>query len=242
MGDAHTSPGSPALLLFPTELEVRRFEDQRGLPSGVALRAIAGFGPVAAAARTGSLLARLRPARCILIGIAGTFDEDAHPVGSARTFDEVAIDGIGVGEGDDHRGGPSLGFPQWPGRGVKRRTDPGHETSPGGAGEVAVDNRLPVAPLPRVATAPLLLTTCAASGSPDHADLRRRRFPDAAAEDMEGFGIALACHMQGTPFSIGRGMSNVVGERNPANWRIPLALAAARESLLASLLAPGGSR
>ena len=58
------------------------------------------------------------------------------------------------------------------------------------------------------------------------------RFPGAAAEDMEGFGVALACALHGVPLSIVRGISNAAGQRAPAHWRISPALAAARTLLL----------
>jgi nucleoside phosphorylase len=46
---------------------------------------------------------------------------------------------------------------------------------------------------------------------------------------MEGFAVALACALFRVPLGIVRGLSNVVGDRDPARWRIPAALAAARE-------------
>src|SRR5439155_15243049 len=100
----------------------------------------------------------------------------------------------------------------------------------------AIDERHPLArALHDPARPALLLTTCAASDSAAHAAIRRARFPDALAEDMEGFGVALACRLAGVPLSIVRGVSNVAGERDPARWRIPAALAAARTRALSWL-------
>lgn len=215
------SPGSPTLVLVPTELERRRFEDQGGWPVGSGLLALCGFGPIAAAARTAELLARLRPARVVLVGIAGAYDVQAYPVGEALEFDEVAIDGIGVGEGRELLAPPALGFPQWPG-------------SPGAASPVF--DRLPLdGARTGTRTGALLLTTCAASASPAQAALRRERFPTALAEDMEGFAVATACALANVPLSIVRGISNEVGDRDPAHWRIPSALAAARRLALTLL-------
>ena len=212
------SPGAPTLVLVPTELEARRLADLGGLDAGLALQACCGFGPVAAAARSATLLERLRPRRVLLVGIAGSYDPAAHPVGTALVFASVAIEGIGTGEGEDLVAPPALGFPQWP----------------AGAGDGARDD---VIALARPATtAPgeggLLLTTCAASDGPRQAARRRQRHPAALAEDMEGFGVALACALAGVPLAIVRGVSNAVGERDPARWRIPAALAAARELAL----------
>lgn len=52
---------------------------------------------------------------------------------------------------------------------------------------------------------------------------------------MEGFAVATACAMAGIPLCIVRGISNAVGDRRPDHWRIPAALAAARERALALL-------
>ena len=62
--------------------------------------------------------------------------------------------------------------------------------------------------------------------------MRRERFPDAVAEDMEGFAVAVACTLAGVPLRVVRGISNLVGDRDPKHWRIPAALAAARLAAL----------
>jgi futalosine hydrolase len=96
------------------------------------------------------------------------------------------------------------GFPQWPG----------------------IEGRIALAP--GSAPAELLLTVCTASDSPVEARSRRGRFQAAQAEDMEGFGVALACALARVPCTIVRGISNAAGDREHANWRIGEALGAAR--------------
>lgn len=221
-----STPGSPTLVLVPTAVERRRIEDHGGFEVGSALVYLCGFGPIAAAARTSELLSRLAPSRVVLVGICGTFDPERLPVGSAVEFDAVAIEGIGAGEGAQLVGPKALGFPQWPGggEGGAENAEPIHDRivlSSAGARADAHALRDP-------ARSAVLLTTCAASASPEQAALRRARFPEALAEDMEGFAVALACALAGVPVSIVRGVSNVVGDRDPAHWRIPAALAAAR--------------
>jgi futalosine hydrolase len=49
------------------------------------------------------------------------------------------------------------------------------------------------------------------------------------AEDMEGFGVALACRLLGVPLAIVRGISNEAGDREHARWQVPAALAAAAD-------------
>lgn len=208
----HPPLGSPTLLLVPTELELRRLEDLGGFGHGLALTRLCGFGPIAAAARTAALLAELRPARVLLVGIAGSYDTQAAPLESALEFGEVALTGVGAGEGADFQGPPALGFPQWPG-------------SPGTTPHPVVDSL----PLHAPAAAALLLSSCAASADAAMAERRRGAFPTALCEDMEGFGVALACALSATPLRIVRGVSNLVGDRDPAHWRIPGALEAARQ-------------
>jgi len=218
------SLGSPTLVLVPTRLELDRLRDLGGFGSGRCLVHLCGFGPVAAAARSAQLLAQLRPARVLLVGIAGAYDSEQQPVGTAQEFGEVGLHGVGAGVGDDFQGPPALGFPQWPG-------------SPGTTPHPVVDS------LPLAAAAPepgTLLTTCAAAASEVDCRRRRERFPDAVAEDMEGFGVALACALADVPLRIVRGYSNRAGDRRPESWRIPAALHAALERARTVLEEDGG--
>lgn len=217
------------LVLLPTELERRRFEELGGLPEGPLRLELCGFGPVAAAARTAELLARLGPSRVLLVGIAGTYDPGRWPVGSACWFRACALTGVGVGEGAGFIDPPALGFPQWPGESL-------------GRGSPRIENQLPLClPSPGPRAAGTLLTTCAASASPAQVAERRRRFPAADAEDMEGFALATACALAGVPLAIVRGLSNVVGDRDPKRWRIQGALEAARAVALEALSLPDWS-
>lgn len=209
-------PETPLLLLVPTGLELERLLDLGGYDPRQAHVEVCGFGPIAAAARAAVLIERHAPERVLLVGIAGTFDEARLPVGSAACFGEVALEGVGVGEGSRFIAPPALGFPQWPG---SRDTTP-HPI----ADRLALED-----------DGPLLLTTCAASDSLAHATERIGRFPGALAEDMEGFAVALACALAGVPLSIVRGASNVVGDREASAWRIPAALSAAHELSTARL-------
>lgn len=203
----------PDLLLFPTELERVGFERSGALPRGGVLTETCGFGPIAAAARTAQLLNRIPARRIILVGIAGTYDEQRFPVGSAVAFDAVVVDGIGAGEGDTFRGPAALGFAQWPG-------------SPDTC-EAAVYERLRLEPLTRADSADdgrLLVTVCAASGSAAEAKTRHTAHPNATAEDMEGFAVALAGELHRVPVTVVRGISNVAGDRDRNHWRIEAAL------------------
>ena len=193
-----------ALLLVPTRRE--RDVILAAAPELAPVARICGFGPVAAAARAMQLITEHRPHRVLLAGIAGTYDPEAFPLGSAVRLAACAIDGIGAESPAGPMAAGLMGFPHWP----------------GDAGSPAVGDRVDF----DAAGRGLLVTVCEASGSAESADRRRRRHAGALAEDMEGFGVALACALAGVPLVIVRSASNHVGDRAVAGWRIGPALEA----------------
>ena len=166
------------LVLVPTPIEL-------GHLAADAFRdaSLCGFGPIAASARAAALLSSAAFDRVLLIGIAGSF---GPPVGSAMAFQSVAIDGIGKGQSDAFRSAGEIGFPHWA----------GDSQTPTVSDELSLDD--PTGQDHR------LLTVCSASACADDAAMRRSRYPDADAEDMEGFGVALACKLAGVPLTIVR--------------------------------------
>jgi futalosine hydrolase len=171
---------------------------------------------VAAAARTAELIARVQPSAVLLLGIAGSFDLERAPLGGAASFGEVRLDGVGAGQGARFRAASQLGFPQWP-------------------GPPPITERLTLAG----PGAHVLLTVCAASADETERDERHARQPAALAEDMEGFGAALACALADVPLAVVRGFSNAVGVRDRSRWRVREALAAARALALGQLVGTG---
>jgi futalosine hydrolase len=170
---------------------------------------LCGFGPIAAAARTSQIVAQCRPAALTLIGIAGSYS-DTYPIGSAAVFQSVACYGIGVGTGSEFRTAAQLGWPQW------AESDP------------QLADRIPLSPS-LAADHSQLLTVCAAAASANDVAMRRAAFPDAVAEDMEGFGVAMACALADVPLCIVRGISNVASDRDKSHWKISDALRAAAD-------------
>lgn len=197
------------LVLVPTETERRHLARQPGF--GVeAPCALCGFGPVAAAARARDAVAVHEPERVVLVGIAGTFDPGGLPVGTAAVFPSVLMHGVGVGAAS-FVPAAALGYRHWP---------------QSGRDESGAPEALPLAaPVPPAAGP--LLTVCAASATEAEARRRGEQFPDAAAEDMEGFAAALACRLADIPLAVVRGISNAVGDRRFERWQIPEALDAA---------------
>lgn len=216
---------SDCLIVAPTTMErsllMEAFQD-RGIRHPIEC---CGFGLIAAAARTAQLL-NSRPIRkVLLVGIAGGLTP-ALPIGSAWHFTHVACHGIGTGSGAAFVPAGRLGWSQVEGLG----------------GDTVVGDVLPLGgdacgPAPHPASsAGMLLSCCASSACADDVHDRLRLFPEAVAEDMEGFGVAMACRLVGVPLTIVRGISNIAGDRDTSQWRIRDALAAAAD-LTSSLLA-----
>jgi len=205
------------LILIPTEQERRILGPIMAPVVGGSVRLeLCGFGMAAAAARSALLVAHFKPSRVLLAGIAGRLDERLA-VGEACRFGQVSCHGIGAGSGDDFRGAESLGWLQWPG-------DPPDP-------EAAIGDTIPCASNAAaiVSASERLLTVSAAAASGGDVVARRRLFPGAAAEDMEGFAVAVACRLAGVPIDIVRGISNTAGDRDKAHWRVTAALEAAAD-------------
>jgi futalosine hydrolase len=71
-----------------------------------------------------------------------------------------------------------------------------------------------------------ILTVTTATGSAERAIELADRHPSALVEAMEGYGVACAADVTKTPFAEIRTISNAVGLRDRAGWRMPDALAA----------------
>ena len=240
---------APVLLLTATAMEMRAVIQGLGLDKpapepgfsvsgsvrdiGVRL-GVTGVGPLAAAFAAGRLAGEgsLAPGRCrglLCLGIAGTYAQNAAPVGSVVLVSrEIWPEyGLATESGVDAE---ALGFPLI---GKKADTNP-----------PPVWNSLPLDPAaalarmglndpataPRMAENPLVVTgssvtVAGVSGTRSRArDLAARHA--ALVENMEGFPLALAAFQAGTPFAEIRSVSNIVGDRSPQAWNIPASLAA----------------
>ncbi len=210
------------LILIPTEFEAQAVRRQLTAP-GSTLE-LCGFGPIVAAARAQQAIAQHQPSSVLLLGIAGAYSPQLE-VGSAYEFSEVACYGVGVGTGTNFQSAQELGWMQW-------QSGPASCLREGerGVGKSIAD-RLP---LDAHHTVPelQLLTVCAAADGPGDVSLRTARFPLAVAEDMEGFAVAVACHLANVPVRIIRGISNRAGDRQHARWLVAEALGAAAQVAL----------
>lgn len=231
---APTFPASDRLVLVPTPLERDLLAGSLARISGLAIGwtgelRLCGFGPIVAAAATATAIARHRPRHVVLAGVAGSYSSTLC-IGRAYSFGEVACYGVGAGSGTGFQSASSLGWKQWEGA-----DGPGEPSE--AIGDVIQLDRRPL--LGATATSDLpnapqdggdahgghqLLTVTSAAGDGDDCRDRLEHFPNAAAEDMESFGVAVACKMHGVRLSVVRGISNRAGDRDPANWQMAPAL------------------
>ena len=170
----------------------------------------AGVGPAAAAAATATALARAEAAGApyglvVSAGIGGGF-APAAPVGGLAVAEAIVAADLGAETEAGFTPVAELGF--------------------------GISQHLPPARLSRAVAAALgaaygpVLTVSTVTGTAGRAADLARRHPTAVAEAMEGFGVAEAAAAAGVPVLEIRAVSNAVGPRDRAAWRIGEALAA----------------
>jgi futalosine hydrolase len=169
---------------------------------------VAGVGPIAAAISTTAALATDEYRWIVSAGLGGGFTGRAE-VGSLVVADEIVAADLGAQTSEGFHSLDELGF--GPTR-VQVDTDLVNR----------VAGALHAAGLP-VTTGPVL-TMCTVTGTAATAAELTVRVPRATAEAMEGFGVAAVAHQRGVPILEIRAISNTVGPRNRAAWRIDDAL------------------
>ncbi|MEU6760223.1 futalosine hydrolase [Streptomyces sp. NPDC046685] len=196
---------------------------RRDLP-GIAFDVLAGgVGPAAAAAGTATALALGDYALVVSAGIGGGF-APAAPPGSLVVADAIVAADLGADTPEGFIDVQKLGF----GRSV-------HLPPAELAARAAEATGALLAPV---------LTVSTVTGTAARAAELSARHPLAGAEAMEGFGVAEAAAAHGLPVLEIRAVSNAVGPRDRAAWRIGDALAALTEALrvLGPVLANWGER
>ncbi|MGW4893716.1 futalosine hydrolase [Kitasatospora sp. NPDC004240] len=182
-------------------------------PSGVTLDVLAGgVGPAAAAAAASAALTAHRYDLVVSAGIAGGFAPYA-PVGATVLADAIVAADLGAETPEGFASVTDLGF------GTVRHTPP--------PAAVAVAARA------LDAVTGTVLTVSTVTGSAGRAAELAARHPGAVAEAMEGFGVAEAAARHGVPALELRTVSNPVGPRDRAAWRIGEALAALERAFAA---------
>lgn len=172
----------------------------------------AGVGPAAAAVGAATALA-VAPSPYDLVvsaGIGGGFPPHA-PLGALVVADAIVAADLGADTPDGYLAVERLGF----GRSV-------HVPPPALVGALADAVRSGARP-PTCLVAPVL-TVSTVTGTAARAAELAARHPGAGAEAMEGFGVAEAAAAHGVPALELRAVSNAVGPRDRAAWRIGEAL------------------
>ncbi|MFI8289458.1 futalosine hydrolase [Streptomyces sp. NPDC085614] len=177
---------------------------------------VGGVGPAAVAAATATALASAAAPYDLVVsaGIAGGF-APAAPLGSVVVSDTLVAADLGAQTPDGYLDVEELGF----GRSAHRAPEP--LTRRISAALAAGGQRHTVAPV---------LTVSTVTGTAARAAELAGRHPDAAAEAMEGFGVAEAAAAYGVPVVEIRAVSNAVGPRDRAAWRIGEALDSLRNT------------
>lgn len=189
------------------------------------IRVIAsGAGQAAAAAAAAAELAAGDFRVVVSAGIAGGFSGRAG-VGSLVVASEIVAADFGAETAEGFRSADELGF---------------------GSSRIRTDESLvgrltaAMAAAGLIACAGPVLTVSTATGTAATAAELERRVPDAAAEAMEGFGVAAAARRFGVPALEIRAISNAVGPRDRSAWRIDEALKAltAASAVMKEVLLP----
>ncbi|MFD0590434.1 futalosine hydrolase [Paenibacillus sp. GCM10027627] len=204
-------------ILIVTAVEAERDAVRRGLEqAGAANKGIdaiaVGVGPAAAAAGTAAALAlaSIPYAAVISAGIGGGFAERVQVGGLVLATSIVAAD-LGAESPDGFISLDELGF--------------GTAAAPvSDVWNVQIGRALTASGISAV-HAPIITVTTA-TGTAHTAALREKVVPGAAAEGMEGHGVAAAAARMGVPATELRAISNPVGPRDRAAWRIGDALKA----------------
>lgn len=181
----------------------------RGLNSNTRFKVFeAGVGPAAAAANTAKLLADSRYDLVVSAGIGGGFPGRAE-MGSLVLANEIIAADLGAETPQGFISLDKLGFGS-----TRIKTDSGLVDM---VASVLLAAGLPVTIGP-------VLTVSTVTGTSESASELVKRVPGAAAEAMEGYGVALAARNLDIPVLEIRAISNLVGPRDSTAWRVKEAL------------------
>lgn len=198
-------------VLIVTAVEVEKDAVLRGIGDDPRFEVLAaGVGPVAAAIHTTLKLAAEPHTYELVVnvGIGGGFSGRAD-IESLVVASRIMAADLGSETLDGFLSLDELGF---------------------GTAHVAPDEGLARLLVDALQTAGLdtayapILTVSTTTGTQRSAQALQSRVPDAAAEAMEGFGVASAASTCGLPVLEVRAISNAVGPRDRETWRINEAL------------------
>ncbi|MBE9913926.1 futalosine hydrolase [Paenibacillus donghaensis] len=210
-GQDARSSRSDGRILIMTAVEAEQQAVLRGIgDSNLFDVRLAGFGPASAAARTAAELAKSAYSLVISAGIGGGFAGKAE-VGSTVIADRIIAADLGAETPDGFLSVDELGF---------------------GSSVIVSESNLTQTLINAMLAAGIavsrgsILTVTTGTGSAETTAALSARISDAAAEGMEGFGVATAAKLWDLPVLEIRTISNVVGPRDREAWRMKEAFAA----------------
>ena len=171
-----------------------------------------GVGPVNAAHRTTLFLAREETGLVVNCGIAGAYPGSELAIGDVACAATETFADLGADSPDGFLDMAELGTPVID-------VDP------------PLFNTIPAALFPHADRRPFVTVSTTTGTDARAAELVRRT--GGAVESMEGAAVLQVARMLGVPAGEVRGISNPVGDRDRAAWRVREAAAAAQAALLA---------
>lgn len=194
-----------------------------GLPESVGGRSVAhiqtGVGPVNAAYAVTRFLMEHTVGALIICGVGGAYPGSGLSIGSVVCADSETYGDLGADSPAGFLDMQALGFP------VIDGADP-------------IFNRMPLDLFPVHRRVPFV--TCATcTGTDAQASLLVAR-TGGAVESMEGAAVVHVARLMGAKVGEVRGISNLVGNRDRAGWKLREAAASAREAVVNWIEETGG--
>lgn len=208
--DSKQSRDTDIVVCFATDLE------GNGLPRVVAGRSIAllrtGVGPVNAAHVLTRFLAGHSARAVVVCGVGGAYPGSSLEPGDVVCAESETYGDLGAESPEKFLDMEALGFPLI------------DEDPP-------LFNRLPLDLFPVDRRVPFV--TCATCTGTDRTAAALVARTGGAVESMEGAAVVHVARMMGVEVGEVRGISNAVGDRDRARWRLKESAAAARAALVA---------
>lgn len=187
-----------------------------------------GVGKTNAAMAAAAALGTIAPRLLLGVGVGGAYPGAGLSVGDLAVATEEWYGDDGADTGEGWLGLEALGLPAWEAPGGERYfnrfpADPGL-----GAALARASSRV------AAVRAGAFVTVSTVTGTAARARVLEERF-GGVCESMEGAALAHAAAAFGVPFAEVRGISNAVGPRDRASWRLAEAAEASQEAALAFL-------
>jgi futalosine hydrolase len=188
----------------------------------IMLRCGAGIANAAAAAALG--IALYTPNHIFNVGVCGVYNAGIEAIGTVVTGNRAVFADTGIDTGADFLSLQTVDLP------LAKPESGDRVFNVIGLQEARGSRKLKQA---------LFLTVSACSGSTQRANLVSARFKSdrkgLVCEDMESAAVGLIACKAGISCTVVRGVSNICGDRDYANWQLSAAAQAAQKELLKCL-------